>query len=284
MATIDQSSYLMGMTPAETERLTRQARVYEPVTRHLFAEAGLTDGMCVLELGSGAGDVALLAADMVGPRGRVIGVERNPTTLAVARERAKAVGCTHVRFVEADLQTFEPDAPVDAIIGRHVLMYVSEPSAILRRLAGWLRPGGIVAVQEVNFAPVSMQMYPVMPTWQRLWAWMLAAVGQAGTEPLMGYKLASIMTAAGLPAPRLWFESPLLAGPDPTLYDWAADTLRSMLPLTIASGAASAAEVEIDTLGERLRAETLAHNGVVKSPDVVSAWTRLPNADDERPL
>jgi hypothetical protein len=92
----------------------------------------------------------------------------------------------------------------------------------------------------------------------------------------MGYKLASVLSAVGLPTSHVWLESPLVAGPDLTWYRYMAESLRSMLPLAIAAGATTAEEVDIDTLAERLCAETLAVGGVAKAPDLVSAWARKP--------
>jgi ubiquinone/menaquinone biosynthesis C-methylase UbiE len=273
MTTAD-PTYLMGRTSTETGRLIRQGQFLNPATRRLLTEAGVAAGMRVLDLGSGAGDVALTAAELVGPTGAVVGVDANPEALAVARARAEAAGLAHAAFVAGDLRTVEPDGQFDAIVGRLVLMYLPEPAAALRRFAGRLRPGGLVAVQEYNFGAASFQWYPAMPTWRRFWDWMRATVAQAGVESLMGYKLAATFREAGLPAPRLRLESPLIAGDDPAGCAWAADSLRSMLPLTLRFGIATAEEVDIDTLADRLRAETLAHGGVVKTPDLVGAWTR----------
>jgi hypothetical protein len=117
-----------------------------------------------------------------------------------------------------------------------------------------------------------------MPTWRRFWDWMQATAAQTGMETLMGYRLAAAFQAAGLPTPHLRLESPLIAGDDPAGYAWAADSLRSMLPLTFQFGIATPEEVDIDTLAARLRAETVAHGGVVKTPDLVGAWARQPLA------
>ena len=273
--TIDQT-YLMGRTDAETTRLIRQAQFLNPATGRLLREAGVTTGMRVLDLGSGAGDVALMAAELVGPTGQVLGVDRDPAVLTVARARAEAAGLANVTFVEGDLRTVDPEGGYDAVVGRLVLMYMPEPAGALRRLAGLVRPGGPVALQEFNFTPVSLQWYPAMPLWQRFWEWMQTTVAQAGVEALMGYKLAGAYREAGLPTPQLRLESPLLAGDEPDGYAWAAESLRSMLPLTLKFGIATAKEVGIDTLADRLRAETVAHGGVVKTPDLVGAWVRRP--------
>lgn len=72
-------------------------------TERLFVAAGITAGMRVLDLGCGRGDVALLAAALVGPRGAVVGVDRDAAAIGEARERARAQGATTVTFVAAAL-------------------------------------------------------------------------------------------------------------------------------------------------------------------------------------
>ena len=73
--------YVMGRSEAEARRLMLQAQLYDRLTRRFLADAGLAAGMTVLDVGSGAGDVAFAAADLVGPTGRVVGVDVNPTIL-----------------------------------------------------------------------------------------------------------------------------------------------------------------------------------------------------------
>ena len=68
-----QTTYPLGHSDEELERLSRQAQVFEPFTRQLFQQAGITAGKRVLDVGSGSGDVTGLAADLVGPSGEVIG-------------------------------------------------------------------------------------------------------------------------------------------------------------------------------------------------------------------
>ena len=82
------TGYALGRSGAEEQRLQRQAMFLAPVTRRLFAAAGIGPGMKVLDIGSGAGDVALLAAERVGLHGRVIGVDMHPALVETARRRA----------------------------------------------------------------------------------------------------------------------------------------------------------------------------------------------------
>jgi cyclopropane fatty-acyl-phospholipid synthase-like methyltransferase len=85
------TNYVLGRTEQETERLRSQAAFLEPFTERLFRDAGIGSGMKVLDLGSGAGDVALLAARLVGSEGSVVGIDTNPAILETARIRARSV-------------------------------------------------------------------------------------------------------------------------------------------------------------------------------------------------
>jgi SAM-dependent methyltransferase len=110
-----------GIGEDEVARLEAQGTAVAPATRMIFAEAGIRPGMRVLDLGCGAGDVAFVAADLVGPGGSVVGVDRSPEALARARLRARARGLAQVQFVEGDIHDPAPGGPFDAIVERFVL-------------------------------------------------------------------------------------------------------------------------------------------------------------------
>jgi SAM-dependent methyltransferase len=80
-------AYSLGHSDRELERLSVQARLVDPITRRFFVDAGIVPGMRVLDVGSGVGDVACLAAELVGATGEVLGTDRSAAALAVARER-----------------------------------------------------------------------------------------------------------------------------------------------------------------------------------------------------
>jgi SAM-dependent methyltransferase len=268
-------TYLMGRSEAETRRLITQAQLYGPFTRRLLEDAGLEEGMSVLDVGTGAGDVALMAAELVGPTGSVVGVDMDPQILKTASARAEAAGFTNVRLVAGDLREATlPYRTFDAVVGRLVLLYVPDPPGALRTLARRLKPGGIVAFGEFNFTPYSVLAHPSTPLWERMWGWMQAVVLGVGLDPATGYNLRSTFLDAGLPEPEMNLCSPVGGGPHWPGYEYAAESLRSMLPLILKLGIATEEEVEIDTLAQRLRAETVASNAVVKAPDLVGAWAR----------
>src|SRR5215211_6187520 len=108
------TSYAMGHTEAEERRLQSQAVLHEPDTRRLFEAAGIGAGMKVLDLGSGAGDTAMLTATMVGPTGSVVGVDVYPAILETARRRAQAAGHTNVTFLAGEVREVPLDDDFDA--------------------------------------------------------------------------------------------------------------------------------------------------------------------------
>src|SRR6266576_2860304 len=92
------SEYVLGYTNGEHERLIRQAARIAPITERLFRSAGIGPGQRVLDIGSGVGDVAMLAARLVGPSGEVVGVERDTRSIARARARVDEAGLRNVSF------------------------------------------------------------------------------------------------------------------------------------------------------------------------------------------
>jgi hypothetical protein len=100
--------YVLDRSQAETRRLIVQHQLYGPFTRQFLAAAGVAAGMRVLDVGSGAGDVALLPAELVGPQGRVLGVDTNAEVLEVARARVRAAGWTTVELQAGDALQLDP--------------------------------------------------------------------------------------------------------------------------------------------------------------------------------
>jgi SAM-dependent methyltransferase len=269
-------AYAMGRGEAETERLIRQSGFYAPFTRRLFERAGLGPGMMVLDVGTGAGDVALIAAEMVGASGSVVGVDRNPEVLETARARALTAGLSNATFVEGDAGALDLDGGFDAAVGRLVLMHQPDAAKTLRSVAAEVRSGGIVAFQEYNVTPRSMVAFPPTPLWEEALGWIATALERAGVETEMGFKLRGAFVEAGLPEPRMELNAPVGGGPLWGGYEFAAGTVRTLLPLLERFGIATAEEVGVETLAERLREEMVASGGVGKPPEMVSAWAPKP--------
>src|SRR5947209_19323324 len=128
MTTTDSAShYALGSTDAEHERLIRQAALLAPFTERFFRSASIGPGQRVLDLGSGVGDVAMLAARLVGPVGEVVGVERDTRSIARARTRVAEAGLNNAIFTQSDIRQLPVDKPFDAVVGRFILQFLPDP-------------------------------------------------------------------------------------------------------------------------------------------------------------
>ena len=268
------SQYAFSDRAHEQRRLASQAELFDPLTERLFGTAGLGSGMRVLELGSGAGDVAMLAARLVGREGEVVGVERDPQAVASATARVSQAGLSNVRFIQGDAQTLDGVADgFDAAVGRLVLMYLPDPAAALRRAAGLVRPGGLVCFHEGDMA--YDWAAPMTPLWMQMRLWFLTVLERAKVAPRMGLSLYPTFIAAGLPPPELHLECAVGGGDRAFAWAWA-NVMRGVLPLMERFGITTAAELQPDTLAKRLLDELRPAQGIVISPPMIGAWARLP--------
>lgn len=264
--------YVLGHSSEEHRRLILQSRFAGELTEFVFARAGLAPGMSVLDVGCGAGDVSFLAAAFVGPSGNVLGVDQSPDSVALARERAKSAGLSNVRFEVGVLENLQQSGPFDALVGRLILLYLKDPSTVLQKLSELVRPGGLIVFHEMEIA--TGRSVPDVPLYTRCGGWIVEAFKRAGVETSMGSRLYSIYKQAGLGEPQMISGGRVEGSPQSEIYEWLAQTVRSLLPMIEKTGVATKDEVGIDTLADRLRAEVTGQGAVVHSPIFVGAWAR----------
>jgi SAM-dependent methyltransferase len=228
----------------------------------------------VLDVGSGAGDVAWLIAEVIGSNGEVVGSDRAEVAVATARRRAAERGVANVSFLDGDPGTLDFGRPFDAVVGRYVLMFQADPTVLLRRVARKLRRGGLIAFHEPEWRGV--RSMPVAPSYDQLCAWVVETFIRSGADPHMGDHLGPAFVAAGLPEPTMRSESLIGAGATAAdVIGLKVDLARTMVPAMERHGVVSAAEVDIDTARERIRAEVGAAHSVVIGRAEVAAWARI---------
>jgi ubiquinone/menaquinone biosynthesis C-methylase UbiE len=268
------TEYHLGSTDAEHERLIRQAARLVPVTERFFREAGMTAGQRVLDVGAGVGDVAMLAARVVGASGSVVAIERDERTIDRARRRAKEAGLQNIDFVRSDVDEYSGDASFDGVVGRYILQFLPDPAGTLRSVLRHVRPGGIVAFQEGSWAPF-LRLSSHLPLWSAAVSLLHECGVKAGVDLEMGPALHRVFQEAGLPAPRMRLEMEM--GCDPDFTRWLSDVVRSVGPRIQEMGLDRAALGDFETLQDRLQEEVASSNTVVPWIGLVAAWTRKPD-------
>ena len=266
-------SYVLGHSDRELARLQVQARLIGPITRGFMRDSGIVPGMRVLDVGSGAGDVALIATELVGAAGQVVGVDRDGAAVAAAQLRAAAAGASNVTFLHGDPAEMTLHGPFDAAVGRYVLMFQNDPASMLRKVAAHVRPGGVVVFHEPDRDGI--RSYPPVPAYERWCQLVDETFRRWGGDPRMGVKLHSTFIAAGLPAPTMRLESVIGGGADASDHvHFEMDIVGSLAAEMERLGIAGGAELHTPDLADRVLADVVASGSVVIGRSEVGAWCR----------
>jgi ubiquinone/menaquinone biosynthesis C-methylase UbiE len=274
MSVAENPEYILGHAASELERLIRQAAFFGDLTAHTLKQAGLGPGMRVLDLGCGAGDVSLLAASIVGPSGSVTGVDMSADTVKATQARIDGAKISNVKIEAGDITKLPYVAEFDAVIGRLILLYLGDPVAGMKAFRGYVKPGGLIYFQE--FGRPQMTSLPLVPLHDKARGWIEAAFERGKIDLYMGMRLAGLYREAGLPPASMLAMSRVETGPDSPVYEYMAQTVSSLLPLIEKTGVATREEVGIDTLAARMREQAVAANAVLRVPELIAAWTRVP--------
>jgi ubiquinone/menaquinone biosynthesis C-methylase UbiE len=266
--------YVLGSSPRELQRLILQDRmILRPITERLLRQAGLKEGMRVLDLGCGTGGVSLLAAELVGPSGSVVGIDQSADAIAMAKECACETRFQQPAFCVSSVEAFSSAGPFDIVIGRYVLMYQPSPAAFIRAASRHVRPGGVVAFHEISLHR-GYHSLPSYPAWELMAKCLNLGFSVGAPSWDAAGRLVEHFQNAGLARPNLFAEMPVGAGEDSQLYGWLAETVRSLMPKLLEQGSVTEEEVSIDTLEERMRSGAVEVQAQVDVAPQVCAWVR----------
>ncbi|MEJ2638467.1 MAG: methyltransferase domain-containing protein [Desulfosarcinaceae bacterium] len=202
MRTDRTNRYRFGYSRKEMERLGNQHHIWAEENRRLLARTGFGAGATLVDLGCGPGYTTIELANLVGPEGRIIAVDRDSEgSLPLLKERSAAAGLLNIETIAADLETFDlPDSSVDGVYGRWVLMYLPERSvaSTIARVARWLRPGGVCTLAEFcNFRHIHIHP-PCVHLPLVAEALFQAVQGSRGCNPEIGSRVPGLLHSAGL--------------------------------------------------------------------------------------
>ncbi len=197
----------------------------------------------------------------------------HPTMVELARARAAEKGLSTVHFTQSAIDAIALDEPVDAVIGRLILMHLPDPAATLRHLISFVRPGGVVAFSENDIT--GAHGVPDTPLFRRVTGGIVRAFEAMGLSPRFGTTLHTIFADAGLGAPRLTLGTPIGTAADTDILAYLAEVWRLVSPVAEQGGFAIDELADIDEFVPRFRQEALAVNALIAMPPMITAWAQV---------
>jgi SAM-dependent methyltransferase len=247
----DTGEYVLGTHAAEVERLGLQHRLWRPRMLDAWRRAGIGPGQSVVDVGAGPGHATLDLAELVGPAGSVLAVERSARFLETLHARAAQRGLANVRTLEADvvLQDFGV-AGLDAAWCRWVLCFVTDPARVLQHIYASLRPGGIAVFHEY-VAYGTWRVLPPCPEHAHFVQQVMRSWRDEGGNPDVALELPAQLAAAGFTLVHAAPVMELISPADP-MWDWPRAYQRTGPPRLVELGYMTSEEAV--ALDEAMRA------------------------------
>jgi SAM-dependent methyltransferase len=194
VTTLIGADYSLGTDDAERVRLLAQCELHREEAERFLHRIGVGPGWRVLDLGCGPLGVLDVLSAAVGPTGRVVGLDRDPRFLEMAARSLRERRLDRVELVEADAtDTGLAAGSFDLVHERLVLNNVPRPQDVVAEMARLTRPGGCVAVEDMDW--ISWTCVPEHPDWSRLGN---AAAAAWSGDVTVGRRLPALLRGAGL--------------------------------------------------------------------------------------
>lgn len=192
-----ENDYVLGTHDEEIARLGLQHRVWRNVVLDGWRKAGIAAGSRVLDVGAGPGHATMDLAELVGPTGEVVAVERSARFARAAAEACRSRQLSNVRIHQLDLMTSDlPSGPFDASWCRWVASFVASPAMLVAKLAGVIRKGGVAIFHEyADYA--TFRFSPRRPALEQFVRHVMASWRAAGGEPDVALELPALLAANG---------------------------------------------------------------------------------------
>ena len=256
-------------TGAEAEyRLKIVNKVHGEDSVIFLYKAGMQKGERVADIGCGVGMVARYIAASVGDTGEVVGVDVSAGQIEQARKLFEGVPRNNARFVVASAYETElPSDSFDRVYSRFLLMHVARPMDVLLEMKRILKPGGVLAIEDGDFA--SPFCYPPHPAYDRCFELYRLAGEREGEDFRIGPKLPNLVSDAGFSIRAVTLAQPvLLTGDSKRLPEW---TLEECAPALIAANLATQEEIQSLTAElQQLAADERTQFGMARMTQIVA--------------
>ena len=200
--------YVLATGNAAANRLRILHNIYGPGAAQLLQRAGIKRGMRVADLGCGVGMVTQLLAQLVGPRGEVVGIDYSAQQIEQARELLPK-NFDNVQFVESSAtDTGLPRESFDLVYCRFLLIHLTKPEAALQEMWDLLKPNGILACEDGDLTSAGSEPPSILEQFSTLFG----SLGPKwGVDYTLGRRLFHMVLAAGFSEPEIILNQPVFA-------------------------------------------------------------------------
>ncbi len=241
-----------------------------PSTASLLSAAGAREGMRVLDVGCGGGDVTLALAQLVGAPGAVVGIDVDDVKLGLARKDAADAGFGNVEYRIGDATVVDARDEYDLVYARLLLTHLTDPDATLARMVAATRPGGTVVVEDLDHS--AAYSYPALPALAAFVELYNEVARGRGGDPEIGPKLLGMFRAAGVVDVEVRTAQPVFVdGPPKRIHQITLENVRDSMA---AEGVATAAV--LDPIALELEAFCAEPDTIVAFPRIFQVFGRRP--------
>jgi SAM-dependent methyltransferase len=227
--------YVLGTHAEELARLGLQHRVWLPAVLDCWHRAGVTVGKRVLDVGAGPGYATVDLAEIVGPTGEVIALERSQNFVRAMEAACRARALNNVKIHEIDLMTDDlPAVDYDFAWCRWVVSFVSDPALLIRKLARVMPKGSLSIFHEYGHYE-TWRFFPRLPMQERFREHVIATWRESGGEPDGAARLSDLLADNGF-AIRSARPHVFCLRPRDYMWQWPATFIEIYLPRLIQMG------------------------------------------------
>ena len=255
---------------AGRERLRILSRVMHASTTSLFDRFGINNGQLCLDVGCGGGDVTVELARRIGPRGKAVGADIDDIKLELCRQEARQLDIKNVTFLKLDVRELDASSQFDLVYSRFLLTHLSDPAGAVSAFYRSLLPGGIVAVEDIDFS--GYFTYPESAAFRRYHELYCELVRRRGADPDIGPRLPILLIEAGFEDVGVSAVQPIGIQGEVKVIN--PITMQNIADSVLEEGLATQQEIE-DVVRDLFTFAADPHT-VAGVPRVVQAWGRRP--------
>ncbi len=227
--------YILGTHDVELARLGLQHRVWRPVVLDCWQRAGITVGKRVLDVGAGPGYATVDLAEIVGPTGEIVALERSGNFTRAMEEVCRARSLTNVKIHELDLMTDElPEGDYDFAWCRWVMSFVNDPPLLIKKLSGVMQKSNVAIFHEYGHYE-TWHFLPRLTNQERFREHVIETWRQSGGEPDGAAGLPALLSTNGFvirsATPHIF-----CVRPNDYMWQWPATFIEIYLPRLIEMG------------------------------------------------